>query len=1169
MFGESGNSKSKCRTCLLPDAPATEDEFGSHQRVAQAIADIINSKESTSVTRTACPCKTQAGVVCIGLEGGWGSGKSSVIRLLSDILEPEDDRENPNSDCAVFIFDAWAHQGDPLRRTFLEKLIIRLQNKWLKGSELGEAWKKRREGLAKRIKETDTKHLPVVDFWGKTLICSLYLVPMGLVFLTNGLRDKLVFWRQPDGEWAYIFNWGLVVVALPLFVLLFRSIFGTKKVKERLTGTKLDFLIPAEKNIECWPLFAQKVFTEEHNLTIETPDPTSIEFEQTFNDLMDALLQGYDRKIVLVIDNLDRIDPDNARSIWSTLQTFLQTSEHQPPLWFQKVWVMIPYDNDGLKRLWNGHEKENSGNTDNAICEIATSFMEKSFQIRFEVPPPILSDWRKYLAVQLKRALPNHDEADFYSVVKLFDVFNEQAPTPREIKVFVNQIGAFHRQWEDEIFLVHIALYVLFRRRLSSEQIIKKILENSLLRDRETEILIRAEDLNDDLAVLVFNVEKQRARQLLLGDPIKKALEERNSEELLRLESVTDGFWDALDRLDYADWINGNGQRLANIAYCLDDSHLLISNPDRPQSITIVQTLRTVAEDVNAWLKLDEQTADGVCSLLNLCKDELLAKKIVSTLTRTPMPISERGVPDTDSAKYWARGLYILLQRIDLLGFESAYSGGVEVPNDVEGFMQVCETFDSFDHSEYRHILHPSCDVTKIEDKIKQNLAIVTECELATIRTLRFAEPDVDWDSLITAIDSCLRANNQLDVNALPILFSIIWELKSETDAVEAEINELASQGVMLHYLYWGHTLNNVGIIAWCVFLYLYSKPDATASSKTYLNSPNGYTYLTNMMSNPTRNLVESLSTLIIDLYQHMLLITVLSKVNGATRNLGIQCLKELAKTPDGRVLFNPDLFMRNWRFLRSVFHDEESVALIKALLEETALFETIMAASFQEDKTSLYLKILEANPNTSTAYVNWYIVGLQSLGQDKWKDALDLQEDSDILDLVLKIQDLGIELQLSRNYKSALLNNAKEIVNENHKPYYRNYWSELLNALSVDERDVLKAELYGVAMAADGIIPALFFNLYGEELKDQSIALGIKHIVSELFTPIIRKSRNATCLQWVYEFLTKFPDFLTVYRPQNEVNVFRRTVANRVAGNNRFQSQIKSIAELVNVSRK
>lgn len=87
----------KPRTILLDDLPSDTDSFGSHEPVAAAIGEMVEREE---------------GGKAIALEGSWGSAKSTIISVLSERLEGQ-----------VFVFDAWAHEGDPLGRVFLERLI--------------------------------------------------------------------------------------------------------------------------------------------------------------------------------------------------------------------------------------------------------------------------------------------------------------------------------------------------------------------------------------------------------------------------------------------------------------------------------------------------------------------------------------------------------------------------------------------------------------------------------------------------------------------------------------------------------------------------------------------------------------------------------------------------------------------------------------------------------------------------------------------------------------------------------------------------------------------------------------------------------------------------------------------------------------------------------------
>ena len=59
----------------------------------------------------------------IGLLGGWGSGKSTIIKTLKNILI------NKNKQIKVFTYDAWKYSKDSFRRTFIMELNNFLKNK--------------------------------------------------------------------------------------------------------------------------------------------------------------------------------------------------------------------------------------------------------------------------------------------------------------------------------------------------------------------------------------------------------------------------------------------------------------------------------------------------------------------------------------------------------------------------------------------------------------------------------------------------------------------------------------------------------------------------------------------------------------------------------------------------------------------------------------------------------------------------------------------------------------------------------------------------------------------------------------------------------------------------------------------------------------------------------
>jgi len=379
------STEPRCRTKLLSDAPASTDEFLSHQPVADAIAELICSEDDLED-------QSKAGGRCIGLEGVWGSGKSTVVNLLEEKL-----RSYP--DCKVIKFDAWSHQGDPLRRSFLETMIEELRD-WITDQK---HWDECKDELAKRREVTRTTKTPVLFFWGKALIFAILLFPVGLMLLSAGLNDDLQFWwfgRGVDWYGTAKTVGGLFLLSLPLLMLLLRWVCRRERIKERLRSSKrLSFLVDPKEANDCWCIIAHTFDTDTKSLSIKSPDPSSIEFGNRFGKLMQEVLAPSGRQIVLVLDNLDRVSAKDALSVWSTMQTFLSASEHNLPEWLKNFWVLVPYDREGISRLWNKRAEANDervgenqtdspkandkqvakGEADSAK-DTASHFLDKAFQ---------------------------------------------------------------------------------------------------------------------------------------------------------------------------------------------------------------------------------------------------------------------------------------------------------------------------------------------------------------------------------------------------------------------------------------------------------------------------------------------------------------------------------------------------------------------------------------------------------------------------------------------------------------------------------------------------------------------------------------------------------------------------------------------------------------------
>ncbi|MCK9506190.1 MAG: KAP family NTPase [Porticoccaceae bacterium] len=496
---------------VLYEQVSDEDLFEDkpHEKVSDTLYKIIE-KASKGLT--------------IGLEGNWGSGKSTVINLLKNKLERDSGQRT-----LFFMFDAWAHDGDPLRKIFLESLILAI-DPHDKDPELSEI----KYEVSARKKSIDVKTKKAASKLGKFLSASALFIPVGAALLSAVDYEKVLtpwngFWNGP--HWLVWF--GLLLSLSPVLVLLMWAFFGDTKEGRR-----------------TWDVF-ESTSREDYTQDItEDGERTSIEFERFFARILDYTLgqpdkSQYDRAVI-VIDNLDRVEPEHAKNIWSTLQTFFQhrasaTNKHSP--WGDRLWFIVPFDRAGLSRIWETDSKgNNSGIYQNGL---APSFLGKSFQLTAGVPEPVMSAWVDYLDVCIEKSLSGWPERQRKAISETYQRFGsnlEQSPTPREIRFTINQAGMLGLAWGGKVSAEAICLFAILRQRSSERELRVDLLKEGLPKGYQSRI--PESDIKSELAGLLFGVSKDKGMQLLLAPEIHTALRDADGKHLAELaERHSRAFW--------------------------------------------------------------------------------------------------------------------------------------------------------------------------------------------------------------------------------------------------------------------------------------------------------------------------------------------------------------------------------------------------------------------------------------------------------------------------------------------------------------------------------------------------------------------------------------------------------------------------------------------------
>lgn len=241
----------------------------------------------------------------IGLLGGWGSGKSSIIRTLEERLN-----KDSSGKIKLFKYDAWKYSKDSFRRTFLLSL--------------------------KNFLGLDTRE----EF------------------------NKFYVDQHEDVDHNIHINkkWWLVAVALFPLLMIAVSLYSpeivlTQKIIFSFVGlylTGISFLL-------------SQTFIE-YKVSITKPHAFSPEqFEEIFRDILSKVLskdtgvskwiKGFTggrtniEKLVIVIDNIDRCEKSLALELLLTVKNFLE---------LENIIFIVPIDDMGLEKyLQMSHHDKN------------------------------------------------------------------------------------------------------------------------------------------------------------------------------------------------------------------------------------------------------------------------------------------------------------------------------------------------------------------------------------------------------------------------------------------------------------------------------------------------------------------------------------------------------------------------------------------------------------------------------------------------------------------------------------------------------------------------------------------------------------------------------------------------------------------------------------------
>lgn len=256
---------------IISDAPLfeldylKEEDAFDHEAYAETILEIIKKNEPP---------------LTIGLFGRWGIGKSTVINIVRQRIEKA---------CAKaksIYFNAWQHSGDSFRREFLLTCV----------SELFKHDQKKREDALNRIKTLFHKAIPKETLEDAKFFTQLKNILTGSIKLNPTYTCQLVI--------------TLVIVVILGALGLWKN-DNTLKVSALLT--LLLSLILTKQIPNVFEITKPEII-----------DPQLVLPEQFYHEFMDIMEYWKLDKILIIIDDFDRCEPDKVYDILTAMKTFLK-----------------------------------------------------------------------------------------------------------------------------------------------------------------------------------------------------------------------------------------------------------------------------------------------------------------------------------------------------------------------------------------------------------------------------------------------------------------------------------------------------------------------------------------------------------------------------------------------------------------------------------------------------------------------------------------------------------------------------------------------------------------------------------------------------------------------------------------------------------------------------
>lgn len=415
---------------FITEVPANEDLFKGqgHSKSADAIRKTIESQPAIKV---------------IGIEGGLGGGKSTIINILKKQLED-------SHSAYVFVnFDLQQHHNSSIKEALINRFHDEISLLLKPNSEEHTRLEKIRDVALGRMLNYTKRVKSSLDL---LVIFFIFSLPLTVKFFEDAMRTTEATINIIRGVGVYtpsLTSTATCLAGFSVFILLaflkpLDCLFNRRKWKfQEILGSIV------QRN---------SVDHISEILTV-SKDVSSVDLEKAYTGFLKEI--PVNKKLILIIDNIDRIEADDFLEVWSDLDIFVTNSN-------DRFRIVLPYSIEQVEKILDRDKSE------------VEEFFSKKVAVTFSVPNLITYDWRTVFVEFLTGAFGfqiDLDEAK--KCADLIEVWKKDI-TPRYLKNHINRLASKSISVDSKEFsLLSFCAYVLSVNEAGVE--IEKVLASPFL----------------------------------------------------------------------------------------------------------------------------------------------------------------------------------------------------------------------------------------------------------------------------------------------------------------------------------------------------------------------------------------------------------------------------------------------------------------------------------------------------------------------------------------------------------------------------------------------------------------------------------------------------------------------------------------------------------------